>query len=600
MAQGFPQTQVSYFPLIGGLDLVTPPLAVESGKCREAQNFEVAVRGGYSRIDGYERFSGQASPSDAVYHVLACTFSGVVAVDDTITGATSTATGKVIAVEANAIVFTKLTGVFSGSEVINVSATPRATATAIAIQDGASTTALHAQYRALAANVYRADIAAVTGSGAILGVWTYNGDVYCFRNNVGGTAANMWKSSSSGWVAVTTPALLPSGHYEFYNYNFGSGLKMYGCDSVNKGFQFDGTTFTQITTGMTVDVPNHVACHKNHLFFAFDNSLQSSAISDPLTWTPILGASEINLGETITNTVPQSGDSSTAAMAVYSRNGTFILYGNSSADWKLTTLNSEAGAYANTAQQLSQTYVLDDRGITSLQTTQNFGNFSYASLSELVRPFIIENKSGVVATCVSRDKSQYRVLFSGGKALYMTMSQEGVLGIMPILYGFTPTCAVSKENNVGNEVIYYGGSNGYVYQIDRGNSFDGGSIEAYLGLVFNHEKSPRLRKRYRKAVFEVGGNGYSTFAMSADLGYSNQDIGSIGATTLYANLSSGRWDIGSWDVGVWDGRVLMPTENELTGTAENIALRIGQNSSFEEKLTFYGVLIHWTARRLLR
>lgn len=597
----FPKTQTTYFPLIGGLDLVTPPLSVESGKCREAQNFEVGIRGGYARIDGYERFSGKAKPSEAKYYVLPYTLTGAVAVGNTITGVTSAATAYVVAVEDNSLILTKLTGAFIAAENLNVGGLPQGTTTDVATQDGASSFLLNAQYKALAANAYRSDIAAPTGSGSILGVWTYNGTVYCFRNNVLGTAANMWKSSSSGWVAVTTPALVADGRYEFVNYNFGSGLKMYGCDGANKGFQFDGTTFTQITTGMTNDAPNHVAAHKNHLFFAFDASLQNSAISNPLSWTPILGAAEINLGETITNLLPLQGDATTAAMAVYARNASYVLYGSSSADWKLTTINNEAGAYPYTAQMLNQLYVFDDRGITSLQTSQNFGNFAFASSSELIRPYIVEAKTTVIGSCISRDRNQYRVLFQGGKALYMTLSQEGVLGIMPIQYGFSPTCAVSKEDTIGNEVVYYGGTDGFVYQMDIGTSFDGSSIEAYIGLVFNHERSPRLRKRYRKAVFEVGGNGYSTFSMSADLGYSNPDINPITSGDVsITSLNGGKWDIGTWDIGVWDGRVLMPSENELTGTAENIALRIGQSSSYENKLTFYGVILHWTPRRQLR
>lgn len=596
-----PQTKTSYFKLIGGLDLVTPPLSIESGKCREAQNFEVGIRGGYARIDGYERFSGKASPSAAFYYVLPYTLTGAISVGNTITGVTSGATGVVIAVEATNLIFTKLTGGFTSGEVLNVTGSPQGTTTALAIQDGGSTNVLHVQYKALAADSYRSDIAAVTGSGSILGVWVYNGTVYAFRNNAGGTAANMWKSSASGWVAVTTPALAADGRYEFVNYNFGSGLMMYGCDGANKAFQFNGTTFTQITTGMTNDAPNHITAHKNHLFCSFDSSLQHSAIGNPLSWTPVLGASEIAIGETITNLLPLQGNDTTGSMAVYARNATFILYGNSSADWKLQSVNSEAGAYPYTAQMLSQAFVFDDRGITSLQTSQNFGNFAYASISELIRPYIVEAKSSVLASCISRDKSQYRVLFAGGKAIYVTFSQEGVLGMMPIQYSFNPTCAVSKEDAIGNEVVYCGGTDGYVYQMDKGNSFDGAKIEAYMGLVFNHEGSPRLRKRYRKVVFEVGGNGYSTFSMSADLGYSNPDIGQIANTEMNPiSLSGGKWDIGTWDVGVWDGRVLMPSENELTGTAENIAIRIGQSSSYDEKLTFYGLIIHWTARRLLR
>ena len=92
------------------------------------------------------------------------------------------------------------------------------------------------------------DIQQVPGSGNVLGVWVYNDVTYAFRNNAAGTAACMYKASGTGWQLVTTPTLLPGGKYECVNANFGGTAamkKMYGCDSVNKAFQFDGTTFTQ-------------------------------------------------------------------------------------------------------------------------------------------------------------------------------------------------------------------------------------------------------------------------------------------------------------------------------------------------------------------
>ena len=42
----------------------------------------------------------------------------------------------------------------------------------------------------------------VPGEGSVLGVWVYNGDIYSFRNKVGGASAGMYKSSSSGWSEV--------------------------------------------------------------------------------------------------------------------------------------------------------------------------------------------------------------------------------------------------------------------------------------------------------------------------------------------------------------------------------------------------------------
>jgi hypothetical protein len=49
--------------LQGGLDLETPALTVEPGRMLACKNFEVNTLGGYTRIEGYERYDGQPEPS---------------------------------------------------------------------------------------------------------------------------------------------------------------------------------------------------------------------------------------------------------------------------------------------------------------------------------------------------------------------------------------------------------------------------------------------------------------------------------------------------------------------------------------------------------
>ena len=61
-------TDIYYFPFEGGLNIVDPVLSVKAGECIAAKNFEVDIRGRYSRIDGYERADGQTLPSDITYY----------------------------------------------------------------------------------------------------------------------------------------------------------------------------------------------------------------------------------------------------------------------------------------------------------------------------------------------------------------------------------------------------------------------------------------------------------------------------------------------------------------------------------------------------
>ena len=114
-----PKVNYDLIRLGGGLDQVTPTLSLPPGVARRAANFECSITGGYTRIAGYERFDGRPSPSSANYNILVCTFTSTVTVGQTVTGSTSSATGKVIAVTATTLVITRETGTFVANDILN-------------------------------------------------------------------------------------------------------------------------------------------------------------------------------------------------------------------------------------------------------------------------------------------------------------------------------------------------------------------------------------------------------------------------------------------------------------------------------------------------
>lgn len=416
--------------------------------------------------------------------------------------------------------------------------------------------------------------------------------------------ANLNIASISG-DSSTISFSVPGGRFEFGNYNFGGSAgstKMYGVDGKNRGFEFDGTTLTPIATGMVPDTPSHLHAHKNHLFYSFAGSAQHSGIGTPHTWTVISGAAELAMGDTITGFMSQPGADTTAAMAIFSRNSIKILYGTSSANWNLVSYRVEVGAIAHTIQQVGITLMLDDRGVTCLETTQNYGNFADAVLSKLVQSWIIARRSNSIASCVVRDKNQYRLFFTDGSGLYITMDNGKLVGMLPVTLPNILTCVCSAENNSGDENIFFGDSTGYVHQMDIGTSFDGASIEASLNLAFTNSKSPRVLKSYRNAVVEVAGQGYSEFSFSYDLGYSSTEINQPGSVLGTLALSPVTWDSGVlWDSGsVYDGVSLLPVPFDLGGDAENISISILSSGDYFTPMRFSGVLIHYTPRRLIR
>lgn len=676
-----PPVLTSYFPLKGGLNLVTPPLSLPDGICRDSLNFEADIDGGYRRVAGYERFSGLNQPSDAVYLVLYCTFVSTPLVGSTITGLTSGATGVLIAVTAEYLVFTKAVGSFIAAEAVQVLGVTVANTTSTANASGAPSQLLNAQYLNLAADAYRADITAVPGSGNILGVHRYNNVVYAFRNNVGGTAAQMYKSSASGWqlvnlgfeiaftnanlsvndgdvltqggvtatinrvvvqtgslasgtntgrLIITAPAggnfaagaatstgggtltlsgvqsaitLAPNGRYEFVNNNFG-GLantkKMYGASGVHRAFEFDGTVFVPITTGMQVDTPKYIAAHVNHLFLSFTGSIQFSAIGNPYSWSVITGAGELAMGDNITGFLPLVGSNTTASLMVTTVNKVSILYGTSSLDFGLSTFSYESGGFPYTLQNIGQGYVLDSLGVKQIASTDAFGNFTAGQITKNIRPFITARVTRSVGSCIARLRNQYRLFFNDRFALHITFDNDQIIGIMPIQYAHTMTCMHSSESDDGEEFIYAGDTSGFVYRMEKGTSFDGEDIAAYINLAFSFMKNPRLRKRYRKAVYEVTGGNYAELQAAYELGYGTSEIEQGITSDINTPFGNVFFDQFVWDAFFWDGRTLLPAEQDITGTAENISLILRTTSDYFAPFTVNSAIIHYTARRQLR
>jgi hypothetical protein len=193
------RTSIQYYPLGGGLDVVTPALSVPPGRLIGCVNFEPHYNDGYRRIDGYERFDGRPRP-----HLQ--TFIGFDLVDATglttgtvVTGDTSGATGTVIGISGNAIGVTKVTGTFQNGEDLNTGAY---TIDSLPVEREAPDQDTEDTFLLAAHDEYRDDIAVVPGSGEVRGVWRLRADTYAVRNNAGATAGVMHKASASGWTTT--------------------------------------------------------------------------------------------------------------------------------------------------------------------------------------------------------------------------------------------------------------------------------------------------------------------------------------------------------------------------------------------------------------
>lgn len=445
------------------------------------------------------------------------------------------------------------------------------------------------------------------------GTWTSAGVGTLFFDTITGTftdneavqVGGVTKVTANG--ASTAVTLAPNGKFDFDNYNFFASadkLRMYFADGQNYCHEFDGTRIIPIRTGLVDDKPKFVKGHRSHLFIGIQSSLQYSGIGSPYSWTALTGAAELGLGDTITGIKPQRGDATTGSLLATTETKTYILYGTSSADFKLVLYSDNTGAYPYTIQNIAHAYYLDSKGITQLMASQNFGDFQAGIMSQAVQPTMDEKRNSATASCTVRSKNQYRVFYSDGTGMIMQIlpTDSGNIvagGLMPFDYSTITSMntAVSYVSDTGQERIFAGGDNGYVYELDKGTSLDGSDIDAHILLTFNYMKSPYIRKRYRRIVIQFRASGTIDVDIGYDLAYGRVEHGIPNSTNV---VGGGFWDSFTWDNFTWDAAYLQEFNVDTPGVGENISVLIKGNSNQDDAFTIHTVITNYSIGRMQR
>ena len=396
--------------------------------------------------------------------------------------------------------------------------------------------------------------------------------------------------------------LAPGGKYEFINYNFrgdATGITMYGVNTVDNGFSWDGTTFIKIVTGSATDTPEHVIANTKHLFYSFPNgSIQHSSIGAPNKWSVITGADELSVGDVVSGFSTEVND----VMSIFTRNETFMLYGSSSADWALKRFHQGTGAVPYTLQKMDQTFFLDDRGITSIFTVQAFGDFQAAVASDSIDPYIQKKKDNAILSVKVRAKNQYRLFFDDKTGIAMTYINRQNQGIMPFTLKHQISSVCSAEDSNCFEVIYGGFDDGYVRKIDSGTSFDGQSVPSFIRTAYHNYGSPQTKKRFRDLNLEVNADTSTdlTVQPSFDYGGTFSPRTSPAASSYTVNVTADQWnedDISNSSTGV---TVVSSERIKINGIGTNMGLIIKNESIYDKPITLQGAVVNYSLRGIRR
>ena len=400
--------------------------------------------------------------------------------------------------------------------------------------------------------------------------------------------------------------LLAAGVYEHRVYNFGGAVErnsLYFVNGVNRAVEFCDTddVAVMIGTGMPDDRPISLFVHADHLGLIYrGGSVQTSGTGEPLNWSPIFGAAELNLGEDAVGAMedygtPDGGD----ATLIFCRNSVRVLYGKVRENFGLRRLGRDTGALRGTIQRIGPGIFLDDRGFKLTSTTDAYGNFKDDSISTKIESRVRELRQLAQCSVISREYSLYRIFFSDGSGLCCGFSGNKPTGWMPIRYRQKVYAATSGEVN-GVEHYYWTDFDGNVYRGDFGTSFNGDSVNAYLRPSYNNCKSPRQEKQFREAAFEIEPNGPMSLKVFVDYDYAAPGSSFQNAEEMDTIGAGGIWGSSVWGEFIYGAGLIPDTVMPLEGSGRNIGFLFSHNAIGEKSHTIHGVSLQFSGRRLNR
>lgn len=304
------------------------------------------------------------------------------------------------------------------------------------------------------------------GTGPVRAIWEFGGDLYAIRDSVPDAIVYRWDAS---WVATTTLTGSANGSWDLAKGNIDGVDAVFLANGVTTAWFWNSGFAGIIVTGMSPDTPNHVAVFKKRLLLSFGSSLQFSAVGNSTTWTPVLGAGEILMPESITALRSLVGNT----LGIWSENNFSTITGTSTANFVVDNLNeygNEIGAQAGTVQQLgNRTFFLGSRGVMELTTAREFGDFNDATISQQVEQLISYARNDGVPydiSFISRETNRYGLFQSStGKGLILTLRGSEIIGWSTVETNVVPSCMATVNPADASEKIYAGDQLGNVYEM---------------------------------------------------------------------------------------------------------------------------------------
>jgi len=382
-------------------------------------------------------------------------------------------------------------------------------------------------------------------------------------------------------------------------------IKTIGGDSIIENVSING-----IYNGSTVDIittsdglpageyPQDIGIFQNRLFLVYPGGhILFSEVGNPEGWDTSIGyAGEIYLGDEITGLEVIKG-----VLVIFTRDNISLLsYGSSSNEWifKLDEFSNNLGAIqGSSVALLGNVYFGDDRGIAKIGPAPNFDGFVSDIIGQKVEDLYRENRGALSGAAADRDSNRYYLFYTYGgttSALVTTFDNFKVKGITAIELDVQLTCVVGDTFSDGSAKIFFGATDGYVYELNSGTSFDGNEIETKLQTSYFNYGTPRNWKWFERISFEIDCSAETEFTIGKSFDYSSSDLVKPGSHTVTVQGGSVTWGSGIvWGSFIWGGGKLGKCVDYIQGYGTNMSIVVTTSSKYNGQHTIYNAIVDY-------
>tara|TARA_Y100001937_G_scaffold128771_1_gene207838 strand:+ start:24214 stop:25836 length:1623 start_codon:yes stop_codon:yes gene_type:complete len=389
----------------------------------------------------------------------------------------------------------------------------------------------------------------------------------------------------------------------FTNYNFGSGEKTAIVDGINSIAYYDGSqsgtnrlTFSDETAAETSPTvgAKFVAEFKNHLVLGKGNTIVFSAVSTDNDFRPANGGLEVNVKDTVTGLIVFREQ-----LIVFTKNSIQRVTGSATTGtdgFKLSPITDDIGCIKeDTIREVGgDVLFFAPDGIRSLGATEKIGDFGLDVASKPIKKNVDSLNAVSFDSYVIREKAQYRLLaFNQG---FDTSDSEGLIATKFVDQGGTGLnwattkgikSYASDSRYYGDfgavaELILFAHDDGYIYQTEVSNGFDGTNIRGIYESPYMPIQDPTIRKTFYKMGLFLDPDGAITATVSIKYDQGEESViqpNPISVSTTGTGLTFYNASSSVYDTSRFSQSFDKLYNNNVVGSGKTVAIRIEEEST---------------------